>query len=331
MVNEEAVRTIGHWPLTIDHSAMIATVTLNPALDKSVYVDRLHPNDTNRIMRVEVDVGGKGINASRVLKELGSETIALGFIGGKIGSFLEHTLKGEGIPTDFVHVKADTRTNISIQELTGSPPTMLNEPGPTVTEDEFDKLFDKIRKVAKEASFVIFGGSLPPGVPKDIYQLLVKVVQDSESKAILDSDGEPMRLGMKSMPYMIKPNREEVERLVNLRVNNVGEAVRAANILAGTGVKLVVISMGADGAVAASADEVWHAVPPKVTAVSTIGSGDSMVAGIAHILSKGGSLGEALKWGTAAGAATAMTDGTEICKLRQVQDLLQKVRLEKLD
>ena len=310
---------------------MIATVTLNPALDKSIYVDRLHPNDTNRILRVEVDVGGKGINASRVLKELGSETIALGFVGGQVGSFIEHVLKNEGIPTDFVHVNSDTRTNVCIQEMTGSPPTMLNEPGPTISEADFDQLFDKVREVAKKSSFVIFGGSLPPGVPKDIYQLLVKVVQDSDSKAILDSDGEPMRLGMKSLPYMIKPNREEVERLVNQRVKNAGEAVRAANILVGTGVKLVVISMGADGAVAASADEVWQAVPPKVTAVSTIGSGDSMVAGIAHILSKGGSLGEALKWGTAAGAATAMTDGTKICKLRQVQDLLEKVRLEKLD
>ena len=310
--------------------AMIATVTLNPALDKSIYVDRLHPNDTNRILRVEVDAGGKGINASRVLKELGSETIALGFVGGKIGSFIEHVLENEGIPTDFVQVKADTRTNVCIQELTGSPPTMLNEPGPNIAEDDFDKLFDKVRKVARESSFVIFGGSLPPGVPKDIYKLLVNAAQESDSKAILDSDGEPMRLGMKSMPYMIKPNREEAERLVSLRVKNVGEAVRAANILARNGVKLVVISMGADGAVACSAGEVWQAVPPKVTPVSTIGSGDSMVAGIAHILSKGGSLGEALKLGAAAGAATAMTDGTEICSHHQVQDLLKKVRLERL-
>lgn len=309
---------------------MIATVTLNPALDKSIYVDRLHPNDANRILRVEVDAGGKGINAARVLKELGEETVALGFVGGQVGSFIELVLKNEGIPTDFVHVKSDTRTNVCIQEMTGSPPTMLNEPGPTISEQDFDQLFDKVRKIAKESSFVIFGGSLPPGVPKDIYQLLVKVVQDSESKAILDSDGEPMRMGMKSVPYMIKPNREEAERLVNLRVKNVGEATRAANILTKTGVKVVVISMGAEGAVAASADEIWHAVPPQVTAVSTIGSGDSMVAGIAHILSKGGSLGEALKWGTAAGAATAMTDGTQICKNSQVQDLLAKVRLERV-
>ena len=320
--------TINH--LTINHSAMIATVTLNPALDKSVYVDRLHPNDANRILRIEVDAGGKGVNASRVLKELGSETTALGFIGGRSGSFIEHVLKKEGIPTDFIEVKAETRTNISIQELTGSPPTMLNEPGPTIAEEEYDKLFDKVRKIAQQSDFVIFGGSLPPGVPKDIYQLLVKVARDSGSKAILDSDGDPMRQGMKSLPYMIKPNREEVERLVNLKVKNVGEAMRAANILAGTGVKLVVISMGAEGAVAGTTEEVWHARPPQVTAVSTIGSGDSMVAGIAHILSKGGSLGEALKWGTAAGAATAMTDGTEICKQGQVLDLLEKVRLERL-
>lgn len=310
---------------------MIATVTLNPALDKSVYIDKLRPNDTNRIRKIEVDAGGKGVNASRVLKELGSETVALGFLGGQTGRFIEHVLSTEGIPTDFVLTDSDTRTNIVVQETSGVPPTTLNEPGPSISEDEFEELLSKVRKAARRSSMVILGGSVPPGAPKDVYQKLVKVAQDAGAQAILDSDGEPMRLGMQAVPFMIKPNRDEVRRLIDVRIGSLDDVVRALNILAQTGVKLVVISMGAKGAVAGSADEVWHAVPPQVKPVSTIGSGDSMIAGIAHTLSQGNSLEEALKWGTAAGAATAMTDGTEICKRHQVLDLLSKVHIERLD
>lgn len=309
---------------------MIATITLNPALDRSIYVDKLLPNDTNRITKVETDIGGKGINASRVLKELGSDTMCLGFIGGKTGRFIEHELIHEGILTDFVHVKTETRTNIGIQEASGSPPTTLNESGPTVTDQEYASLFPKVREAAAKSSMVIFGGSLPPGTPKDIYRTLVTIVQQEGAKAILDSDGEPMLLGMKAMPFMIKPNRAEVKRLIGLEIGSLEDAVRAVNILAQTGVKLVVISMGADGAVAGFGEEIWHAVPPKVQVVSTIGSGDSMVAGIAHTISRGGSVGEALKWGSAAGAATAMTDGMEICRLAQVTALLDGVRIERL-
>ena len=196
---------------------MIATVTLNPALDKSVYIDRLHPNDANRITKIEVDAGGKGVNASRVLNELGSETIVLGFLGGRTGRFIEHVLNTEGIPTDLVHIERETRTNISVQEASGAPPTMLNEPGPPIAEDEFDELFVKVRRAAHRSSIVIFGGSVPPGAPADVYQKLVTIVREAGARAILDSDGEPMRLGMQAAPFMIKPNRDEVQRLIGSR------------------------------------------------------------------------------------------------------------------
>lgn len=309
---------------------MIATITLNPALDKLVYIDRLLPNDTNRITKLEIDAGGKGLNASRVLRELGSDTIALGFLGGQTGSFIEYVLNNENIPTDFVHISRETRTNIAVQEDSGAPPTTLNESGAPVTEDELNQLFEKVRAAALRSSMVIFGGSLPPGAPKDLYMKLVTLVHESGAKAILDSDGEPMRLGMQAAPFMIKPNRDEVQRLVGVEIKSLDDVASALNILAKNGVQLVVISMGADGAIAGSSGEVWHAVPPQVKPVSTIGSGDSMVAGIAHILSCGGALAEALRWGTAAGAATAMTDGTEICSRDQVLSLLDQVQIRQL-
>lgn len=310
---------------------MISTVTLNPALDKSIYIDRLRPNDANRINKIEIDAGGKGVNASRVLKELGSRTMALGFLGGQTGRFIEQVLSNEGVPGDFVRIERETRTNISVQESTGAPPTVFNEPGATVTEDEIAELFAKVRKVARKSSIVIFGGSLPPGVPTDLYKTLIGVVNEAGAKSVLDSDGEPMRQGLEARPFMIKPNRDEIRRLLGVEIRSPKDGIPALETLQEKGVEVVVISFGADGAIAGSGDGIWLAVPPKIKVVSTIGSGDSMVAGITHILSQGGSLDEALRWGTAAGAATAMTDGTAIGRHEQVLSLLDKVTIQRLN
>lgn len=309
---------------------MISTVTLNPALDKCVFVDHLQPNDTNRIYKVEVDAGGKGINASRVLKELGNETATLGFIGGHTGRYIEHVLRSDGIQTSFTLIDADTRTNIAIQESSGAPPTSLNEPGPLITSVELDELTAHVKNIAAKSKLMLFGGSIPSSVPVDIYKTLIESVKQTGVKTILDSDGEPMCLGMQSGPYMIKPNRDEVKRLVGVDIQSLDDAKKALNLLAKFGVQVIVISMGAKGAVAASSDGIWHAVPPDVTVVSTIGSGDSMVAGMAHVFSDNGSVEDALRWGSAAGAATAMTSGAEICKRSQIIDLLDKVIIEKI-
>ena len=304
---------------------MIATVTLNPALDKTIYLDRLLPHDTNRIERIEIDAGGKGINASRVLKELGTETLALGFLGDRPGRQIESELRLEGVPTDFVRISGETRTNISVQEASGSPPTMLNEPGPTISADELQELRLKVRDAASRADFVLFGGSPSQGVPSDVYCDLGEIARAGGAGIVLDSDGEPMVRGMECRPFMIKPNRDEVRRLVGIDIKGQDDALAALKLLRDKGIELVVISMGAKGAIAANDDGAWQAVPPDVRPVSTIGSGDSMVAGILHILLQGGDLGEALRWGSAAGAATAMTDGTGICSRTQVLELLDRV------
>lgn len=310
---------------------MISTVTLNPAFDKSIYIDKLIPNDTNRIIKVETDAGGKGINASRVLKELGSETVALGFLGGDTGRFIEQVLISNGIQTDFVHIDSPTRTVIGVQEASGAPPTTFNEPGAPVTEDEFDELSAKVRRTARKSTMMAFGGSLPPGAPVDTYRKLVTLARNAGTRVILDSDGEPMRLGIEARPYMIKPNRAEVERLIGVKIESLDDAVKALRMFEQFDIETVVISMGSQGAVACSQEGVWHAIPPEVKVVSTIGAGDSMVAGIAHILSKGGSLEEALRWGSAAGAATAMTSGAEISGRPQILALIDKVHVTRLD
>jgi len=309
---------------------MISTVTLNPALDKTVYLDTLRVHDANRIRRLEQDAGGKGINASRVLKELGSETVALGFIGGSTGSFIEHVLDREGIPTDFVRVSTPSRTNIAIQEVDGAPPTMLNEPGPEVTPAEMESLIARMKSAAANSYAVIFGGSLCRGCATDIYRALIECVRAEGALAVLDADGPPLTEGLAARPFMIKPNIDEARRLCGEPLESVTDIARAAVNLCGRGIELVVISMGKDGAVAGTTKETWLAVPPQVKVVSTIGSGDSMIAGITHILAANGSLEDALRWGSAAGAATAMTNGAEIGRREDVLNLLDQVRVERI-
>ncbi len=240
---------------------MIATVTLNPALDKTIYLDRLLPNDTNRIAKIEIDAGGKGINASRVLHEIGTETIALGFLGGRTGRYIEHELNHEGIPTDFVWIAGETRTNVCVQEASGAPPTMLNEPGPCVTKDDLDRLLQTVRRAADKSEMIIFGGSPTRNVRKDIYRTLSESVRTYGARIILDSDGEPMQLGMEARPFMIKPNRDEVRRLVGVDIQSMDDAAGALERLRQTGIEVVVISMGARGAVAGSREGSWTSTP----------------------------------------------------------------------
>jgi len=309
---------------------MIATVTLNPALDKTVYVRKVRARDTNRILKIEQDAGGKGVNASRVLKELGSETVALGFIGGATGSFIEHVLQRDGIPTDFVHIAGVTRTNIAIQEEDGSPPTMLNEPGPEIRESELDALTAKVESAAARSYAVFFGGSVTCGAPPNIYSTLISRVKAKGSLAILDADGAPLVEGLAAVPYMIKPNIDEAARLFGARPQSEAEVAREARSICERGVHLVVISMGKKGAIATTLEESWFAKAPEVLVVSTIGSGDSMVAGILHALAQGGGVEEALRLGTAAGAATAMTTGAEIGRRADILRLVDQVVVKQL-
>lgn len=307
---------------------MFATVTLNPALDKNICVERLEVGDTNRILKIETDAGGKGINAARMLKELGADVVALGFLGGKTGRFINHVLKEEGVGTGFVHLRGETRTNLAIQEAGGAPPTTLNDQGPEVGPQEVEELTDLVRNVACSCQMVLLGGSLPPGVPADIYRVLGELVGEAGAKVVLDADGPPMIEGLKSRPYMIKPNLDEVERLLDRPVRTEAEAAAAARGLTANA-EVAVVSMGKRGAIAARGDEVWKAVAPEVEVVSTIGSGDSMLAAMMLRLEETSDLKEALVWGCAAGAATAMSSGADIGRREDVMALLDKVRVER--
>ncbi|MEO0248650.1 MAG: 1-phosphofructokinase, partial [candidate division WOR-3 bacterium] len=308
---------------------MILTVTLNPSVDEAIFVDELRPHDTNGVLRVEVDAGGKGINVARVASALGSEVVATGFLGGKPGRFVQAVLKEEGVETDFIWLKQPTRRNLCIEERGEQPPTLLNEAGPHLEEQEWQLLQEKVRGWLPKARWVTFGGSLPPGLPRDAYRSLIQMAHEAGVPCVLDSDGPPMIAGLEAKPTLIKPNDLEAERLLGAYFHSDLDFIGAVEQLAAKGIPYVIISHGARGATAYSPEGLWKATPPIIHSKSTIGSGDSMIAGMVHILAQGGSFEEALRWGTAAGAATAMSSGAEIANRQGVEQLLPQVQVKR--
>lgn len=309
---------------------MILSVTLNPCVDRVLFVEELHVGDTNRIVRTETDAGGKGVNLSRVVAELGGATLATGFLGGGPGAYVRKVLDLQGVVHDFVEIGLDTRMNFSVEQASGAPPTTLNDRGPNIAEAEWEELLRRVRGYAKKASWLALGGSLPPGVPDDAFAILARIGKEEGAKVLLDADGEPMKLGLKAGPAMIKPNAKEASRLLGRPVESQEEAVAAARELAGSGIEIVIVSRGAGGAVLAMGGAVWIGRSPKVAVKSTIGSGDSMLAGFLFALQAGKGPEEALALGLACGAATAETDGSEIARRPVIERLLPEARVERL-
>lgn len=307
---------------------MIITVTPNPAVDQTLFVDRLDVSDVNRFHTSQLDPAGKGINVSRIVHRLGWPTIAFGFLAGEIGLIAEHALNAEGVQHHFVQVPGQTRLNITaVGEVDGKAMSFYG-PGPAVAPEYLDTLHGMIEFWLPAGRVLVLAGSLPPGAPTELHAGYIRLATEKGVKAILDADGEPFRLGIEAMPYLIKPNVQEAERLLGRSLPDLAAVVDAARELSAGGIAVVVISMGAEGVVCAEGDRVWRAIPPKVQRRSTVGSGDSLVAGLAVALARGEPIEDGLRLGTAAGAATAMTPGTALGTAEEIRSLLPQVRIE---
>lgn len=315
---------------------MILTVTLNPCIDLLLGTRGLLPHDTNRVLTREEDAGGKGTNLSRVAAELGARTTACVLLGGGTGAHVERVLELQGVTPAIIPTKAQTRINVSVQDGTDRPPTTFNMKGGPVTNDEWHMTLRTVLELAPRARWVCLGGSLPEGVPADAWRTLVAALRALPVRILLDADDEPLRLGLEAGPHLIKPNLAEASRLLGRPVAGVEDSFAAAAelraLLAARGAEdpAVIISMGAEGAVAVTAAGSWHAPAIPVAARSTIGSGDSLLGGLLAAFANGHDWQEALRWGVAAGAATAMTDGTEIARRPVVQALLARATVARL-
>ncbi|MFE1766820.1 1-phosphofructokinase [Streptomyces angustmyceticus] len=278
---------------------MILTVTLNAALDITYRVPRLHPHATNRVTEVSERPGGKGLNVARVLAALGHRTVATGFAGGGTGAALRALLAETEVTDALVPVGGATRRTVAVADASSGDTTQLNEPGPTVSPAEWDTFLGTYRELLGEARAVALCGSLPPGVPVDVYARLTRAARGAGVPVLLDTSGEPLRRGLAARPDLAKPNADELAALTGST-----EPLRAARDARRRGAHAVAASLGPDGMLAVTADGAWQAAPPRRIAGNPTGAGDSAVAGLLSGLVEGLSWPDRLTRAVALSAAT---------------------------
>ncbi|MEQ2128707.1 1-phosphofructokinase [Caldanaerobacter subterraneus KAk] len=309
---------------------MITTVTANPAIDRTVIVENLRPGSVNRVIRSRVDAGGKGINVAKNLKNLGDEVIALGFLGPN-AQYIIDCLEEEGIKSDFVRIKNDTRTNIKISDISRGEVTDLNEYGPEISEEEIELLKASIFKYAEKSKVLVLSGSLPLGVPKTFYKEIIKELKNRDLKIILDADNQALFYGIEEKPFMIKPNVHELEDVVGKRLETLEEIVEEGKKLNKKGIEIVAVSMGKEGSIVITDDAVFKVKPVKVEVKGTVGAGDAYVAGFAHGIYRGLSLEETIKIAAALSTSVVMKEGTRAGTIEEVNALKDKIEIEKIE
>ncbi|MCM8712024.1 1-phosphofructokinase [Clostridium sp. SYSU_GA19001] len=312
--------------MKLSQQAKLVTVTLNPAVDKTVEIKDFKIGSVNRISSVRLDAGGKGINVSKVIKSLGGESIAFGILSGRNGEFIKDYLNSLNIENEFVFTPGETRTNLKVIDSLNHSNTDINEPGNIVSSEDLAKVEERIFKSVDKDTVIILSGSIPAGVPKDIYAVWTKKAKEIGAKTILDADGELLKEGLKAGPYLVKPNIHELERLCNEKLESIDAIVKAAENFFKYGVEKVVVSLGGDGGLFIDKQTVVHAEGLKVPVKSTVGAGDSMVAALALSIEREYSLEKTVILSTAVSAANVMTSGTEPADLKDILELEKKVK-----
>lgn len=311
---------------------MLTVLCLNAGVDRTYEVDDFSVGGYYRPLRMRVQAGGKGINVARVAHRLGAETIVSGFAGASGGAFLIRQLQSEGIITDFVSTDEEPRVCINIVNRRARTQTRVDEPGPLITPTEIEQLRRKWSELLAKSRAAVISGSAPRGVPFSIYAELIGVARKVGVPVILDTRDELLAEGVKAKPMMVKPNLEELSLLRGRPVHNAQQALAAGQELADSGISIVLISMGAGGAVAVTRKQgSWIAKPPKVEAVSAVGSGDAMVAGFAAASLGGKGFADCLRWAIAAGAANATRFDNAGCTRDEVTKLVPEVQLSRVD
>ena len=309
---------------------MIYTVTLNPALDKTVESPGMALDTVNRVTSMRTDPGGKGINVSKVIAKLGGESCAVGILGGESGRTLLAALEREGLRTHFRFVEGQTRTNLKIIDRALHTNTDINEPGLTVSPADLDALLRDLLGMVREGDIVVLAGSLPQGAPQDTYRVWTAACREKGARVCLDADGVLLAEGLKAAPYLIKPNEDELSRLVGHRLTDTDELIAEGRRLLKGGVTRVVISLGERGALYLRGNEVLYAEGLSIPVGSTVGAGDSVVAALAYADSLGMSDEDAVRLSTATGAANVMCSGTQPAEREAIEKLLPQVKIRRI-
>ena len=301
----------------------IITITVNPTLDKSVLVPALIENQKLRCTDIKYEPGGGGINISRAIKKLGGSSKALFLAGGNFGLYFIDLFKKKKIEYESFSIKNETRESLIIFDESNAKQYLLDMQGPIVFENEWHHLLTHISKLIN-VDFIVASGSLPRAIPIDFYAQIAKIAKKIGAKFILDSSGEPLKLALNEGLYLIKPNLKEMGILTAInKIDKESAKVEALKIIKTNKCEAIVISLGADGALLVTNDFTEHFLAPEINVKSTVGAGDSMLAGIILKLAENDNLQNAVRYGVACGAAATMNSGTTLCNKVDADDLFE--------
>jgi 1-phosphofructokinase family hexose kinase len=313
---------------------VIVTVTMNAALDRTVTVPNFQRGHRHRASQGLTLAGGKGINIARALKQLGAPVVATGLAGGRTGTRIVEELTAEAILNDFVRIADESRTTTAVVDPTSGSYTEIVEWGPHVEPEELDMLMEKLHYLARGADAVIFAGSLPRGVQDGFYAEAIRDLKRRNVQSVLDSDGQPLRLGTEAEPFLVTPNQPEAEGLVGQEFSDDDDFLMALDAIAETGAQNVLITYEA-GCVGRFREERrvrrFRAAAPRLEAVSAVGSGDTLLAGFIAARVEGRSTEDSLRNAVAAGAVSTLEVGAGRFQPRELGRIAAEVRIEELE
>lgn len=307
---------------------MITTICMNPCFDKTVEVDQMTLGEVNRIRSSRIDPGGKGINVATVASRLGLDVQCVGIMGRDGSEQLTSMLNEEKLNHHFMKVPGAIRTNLKIVSRDGKGVTELNEAGASVTKEELDQFIEMTRNCTADSDLVVVTGSIPPGCPEGVYRMIMEALGDK--KCILDTEGKELEAGAKAHPFLIKPNLSELEATLGIELRTMRTIRDAALLFIRMGVEHAVVSMGSMGAMYVSKEKTLFAPALRVEARSTVGAGDAMIGGMLLGYEQEHDMSKAFRYGIAAGAASVMTEGTQLINISDFEKLLEQVRVQEV-
>ncbi|GIP33901.1 1-phosphofructokinase [Paenibacillus sp. J2TS4] len=309
---------------------MITTVTLNAAIDKTYYVDHFATGTMTRVPKMHAFPGGKGINVARVAHLLGEPSLATGFVAGSNGQFIEKELAKQGIGHDFVSIEGESRICLNIIDRSTGASTEVLEQGPCAASGDLEAMAAKVGELAARSRIVSFSGSLLQGVPSDFYARLIDTAKAAGAKVFLDTSGDALLEGIQALPYFIKPNEDEVAKIIGRKLEKESDLYESILDLIRGGIACVAVSLGEKGSIAGFEGQLYRIRAPRIEAVNTVGCGDSFVAGMAVGMSRGQSLEECLRLATASGTANALMEEAGNVRPADVERLLSEVIIERV-
>lgn len=308
----------------------IISITFSPCIDKSTSVNELIPEKKLHCALPKLEPGGGGVNVARAIKKLGGEVSAVYPSGGYTGKFLSHLVDKEGLISIVINTKNETRENFTVFEEVTQKQFRLGMPSLELFQDEWEEILSKV-SANDDVEFIVASGSLPPGVPMDIFAQLAKIAKTKNAKFIVDTSGKPLKHATEEGVFLIKPNLDELAFLSGKKELQEHEIKNIAKEMIASGkCENIVVSMGAKGALLFTSNTAFSFVPPKVTVKSTVGAGDSMVGGIIYSISTGKSMPDAVQYGVACGTSATMHSGTELCNKLIADELFNRVEVEQL-